>query len=122
MVLAKSEHRCADFAEIPLSNASPDSCEKNKIAASSIPIQKPIHQKKDKRHRLVWSQGGTLEGTLAVAGTLLGCTKRDIGKEESCSRLCRKDTSLLLKDVDALISASEAAADVKARVGDTEIT
>lgn len=67
----RTQHRCCDFIEVP-NDAIPSSSAKS-----------------SKRRRLIWARGGTVEVTLAQTGALLGCSKKNIGTVDSCSRLSR---------------------------------
>ena len=86
--IARTNHRCADFVEIP--------AQKSKALP---PLTDEATPKRPRSARLIWTQGGTLEITLAQAGALLGTAKKAMGSRDTASRLCRRDAALLIADL-----------------------
>jgi hypothetical protein len=91
---------------------------KNRISPSGISInwmrsiELPSNQKTTNMNtskRVKGCQGGTIEITLSITGTLQGAIKRDIGDSDLCSRICKKELSKLFlqlltitKDIDLI--------------------
>ena len=93
---------------------------KNRVSPSGISINwmrnidLPSNQKAtniNTSKRVKACQGGTIEVTLSITGTLQGAIKRDIGDSDLCSRICKKELSQLFlqlltitKDIDLIKS------------------
>ena len=91
----RTKHQCADYMEMPITVLPHVSVREGEdmIVSSSRPR---VQAARSRSSRLIWTQGGTLEITLAQAGALLGTTKKAIGSRETSSRLCRRDAATLL--------------------------
>lgn len=74
---------------------SPSGISINWLRNIDIPSNVKITNGINTSKRVKACQGGTIEVTLSITGTLQGAIKRDIGDSDLCSRICKKEISQL---------------------------